>query len=109
MQGLQHLIAQRRQGLRPELLLLRTPGMAGQPLAGCLDCGAERPESADLRALHLLRVVVLGETGRFEEAERWARAACRAGAADVGIAIGSPRESWIDGPVWVRVNGEQLA
>ena len=109
MQGLQHLIAQRRRGLRPELLLLRTPGMAGQPLAGCLDCGDERPESADLRVLHLLSVVVLGETGRFEEAERWARAACKAEAADVGIAIGDPRESWVDGPVWIRVNGNQLA
>ncbi|WP_343625389.1 hypothetical protein [Roseateles puraquae] len=109
MLGLQHLISQRRRGLRPEVLLLRTPGMAGHPLAGCLDCGAERPETADLRALVELRVVVLGETGRFDEAERWARAACRAGAGDVGIAIGAPRESWIDGPVWIRVNGEQLA
>jgi hypothetical protein len=109
MQGLQHLIAQRRAGLRPEVLLLRTPGMAGQPLAGCIDCGSELPESADLRALVELRVVVLGETGRFDEAERWARAVCRAGAADVGIAIGAPRETWVDGPVWLRVGGEQLA
>jgi len=109
MQGLEHLIAQRRTGIRPDLLLLRTPGMSGLQSAGCIDCGAESPEFVDLRALHLLRVLVLGETGRFEEAERWARAACRAGAADVGIAIGAPGETWLDGPVWIRVNGNQLA
>lgn len=112
MRGLDDIIAIRRSGMKPDFVSLDLPGigqssgllMAGQVLVE----EADQPERADLRALVGLRVLVMALSGCFDAAEAWARAVCRAGAADVGIAFLS-LDSGLDGPVWIRVNGEQLA
>lgn len=112
MRGLDNITAIRRSGMKPDFVSLDLPGigqsngllMAGQVLVEEQD----RPELADLRPLVGLRVLVMALAGRFEAAEAWARAVCGAGAKDVGIAFLS-RSDGLDGPVWIRVNGEQLA
>lgn len=112
MRGLQNLVSIRRTGMRPDLVMLCLPGMglsSGILLPGqVLIEDKDRPDLADLRPLVGLRVVVMALTGCFAAAEAWMLAACRAGARDVGLAFLSPSEG-LDGPVWVRVDGEQLA
>ena len=113
MRGLDRLRDIRRHGLRPaDSVLLIVPGMSPPwrvALEGELLCEQQdRPAMADLRALVGLRVIVVGESGQFAEAVQWVNAARVAGAHEVGVAFGHPQESWIDGPVWVRVAGNDL-
>ena len=106
MRGLQRLIEIRRSGRKPPVLLLSMAGMS----CGTVHEGelireeSDSPTSSDLRALHRLTVIVMGVPfGGFDQAEQWARAACKAGASDVALNFGT------DGPVWIRRNGEDIA
>lgn len=112
MRGMEYIVSARRAGFKPDHVTLGLPGiglssgalMAGQVL---LDDG-DRHESTDLRPLYGVRVVVMALAGNYEAAEAWARAVCKAEARHVGIAFHS-RDAGLDGPVWIRVNGEQWA
>lgn len=112
MRGMDRLIELRRSGVRPPILFLLMRGMS----CGAVHEGeivreaADSPTKTDLRALYGLTVVVLGVPfGGFDEAEAWARAACRAEAASVALMFPTLEAAPDDGPVWIRVNGEQLA
>ena len=112
MRGMDNILAIRRDGMKPDFVSLDMPGigqstgllMAGQVLVEAED----RPETTDLRPLFGLRVLVMALSGSFDIAEAWARAACKAEAKDVGLAFLSLADG-LDGPVWIRVNGMQLA
>lgn len=81
MRGLDRIAALRRRGLRPVDVVI-------EPLHPCdIELGdwiqyepADIPELVDLRPLVGLWVSVMGDG---EMAERWAMAACKAGASDV--------------------------
>lgn len=112
MRGLDRLIALRRRRLKPPMLFLLMRGMS----CGTVHEGeivreaSDSPTKTDLRALFGLTVVVMGVPfGGFDEAEAWARAACKAGAASVALMFPTIEAHPDDGPVWIRVNGEQLA
>ena len=114
MLGMDRLIEIRRSGGKPELLMLSMAAqydglvMEGQVVVEQDD----GPASVDLRPLYGLSVIVVGVPfGGFQEAERWARAACRVGARNVGLVFPTlPGQATADdGPVWIRVNGEDLA
>lgn len=111
MKGAEHIIEMRRQGRMPAHVTLALPGFQqinGQPLEHQI--WIERgdvPGLVDLRCLIGLRVVVIGGKGSLAQVEKWAKAACDAGALNVGIAIHS-REDGLDGPVWVRMSGENI-
>lgn len=114
MRGLDRLAEIRRQRMQPSGSVLLYPvgqRRPRQPYEGTLLCDAgDTPALQDLRPLVGLDVIVIGQTGRFDEAEAWARAAIRANANSVGIAIAVPPEQGhIDGPVWIRVNRETIA
>ena len=90
-----------------------TPGLVGRTACDgdVLLQQGDHPDTADLRAVRGLRVIVIGRGhGGFDEAERWARAMCTAGAQHVGLAFKVPAdEGGIDGPVWLRLYGENIA
>lgn len=119
MRGMDYLIAQRRQGFVPaEGVLLYLAGAGGCVRNGrevFRDCvvldSTDRPGLTDLRPLVGLQVIVVGlPWPRFDESEAWAREACKAGAKHVGLSIAIPPEQGhIDGPVWLRKHGEDLA
>lgn len=111
MRGLDNIAALRRAGLKPDGFVTfwtadagARHGYAGRVIAEKKD----RPAESDLRALVGLPVIVVGRgLGGFNEAEAWGRALARAGAASVGLSFAVGPE--IDGPAWIRWNGEDLA
>ena len=112
MRGMDRLIEVRRRGLKPPVLLLSMAGMS----SGIVHEGeivredSDSPTKTDLRALVGLTVVVIGRPfGGFDQAEGWARAACRAGAANVALEFPTPEAHPDDGPIWIRRNGEDIA
>lgn len=112
MRGMDRLAQLRRSGVRPAMLFLLMAGRSsGLVLEGeVIRESGDGPLSTDLRALVGLDVVVMGVPfGGFDDAEAWARAACRAGARNVALMFPTLEGNPDDGPVWIRVNGEDLA
>lgn len=113
MRGMDRLVQLRRDGLRPELLRVWAPSQRGSYAyeGDVLLEPHDHPATADLRVVHDLTVMVVGRGyGGFAEAEIWARAVCAAGARNVALAFKvPPEEGDIDGPAWIRINGEDIA
>lgn len=113
MRGLDRLIELRRSGMRPAVLTVWVPSIAGRhAFEGAVICEeSDRPRQCDLRALKGLTVLVMGQRDDgFDEAMSWVWAATAAGADSVGVAFPIPRGEGggLDGPVWVRANGADV-
>jgi hypothetical protein len=96
MRGLDRIAAVRRRGLRPIDVVIEPLYPCDIELSDWIQYEpSDIPELTDLRPLVGLWVSVMGDG---EMAERWARAACKAGASDV-VTVG--RSSGIE----MRRNG----